>query len=161
MKKQTRFLETIPNLLLFFLFTSCMLATLLAGARAYQRVSSVLDAQYSTTTCINYLSAKVRHYDKQDGIGMGRIGGVDALTLNDIYDGEKYVTYIYSLDGYLMELFCGAEEEFLPEDGQQIMPIDHLEIALNEHMLFVRCMRTEEEASVVLALHSKGEGEVK
>ncbi|KXL53237.1 hypothetical protein CLNEO_12080 [Anaerotignum neopropionicum] len=156
MKKQTRILETLPNLLLFFLFTACMLATLLAGARVYQRVSAVLDAQYSTTTCINYLSAKVRHYDKQGGIGMGRIGDVDALTLYDVYDGEKFTTYIYSFDGYLMELFCSAAEEFSPEDGQQIMPIDDLEISLNDQMLFFHCGREGREASTVLNLHSKG-----
>lgn len=158
MNKQTRFLETIPNLLLFFLFTACMLATLLAGVQVYQRVSSVLDAQYSTATCINYISAKVRHYDKQDGIGIGKLDNVDALALYDSYDGEEYVTYIYSFDGYLMELFCSAEEDFLPQDGQQIMPIDDLKMDLKKQMLFVRCMRMEEEDSAVLALHSKERG---
>ncbi|WP_304508221.1 DUF4860 domain-containing protein [Anaerotignum sp.] len=158
MKKQTRFLETIPNLLLFFLFTACMLATLLAGARVYQRVSSVLDAQFSTTTCINYISAKVRHYDKQDGIGMGRLESVDALALYDTYDGEEYVTYIYSFDGYLMELFCSADGQFLPQDGQQIMPIDNFKISLENQMLFVRCTCKEEEEVTVLDIHSKERG---
>lgn len=158
MKKQSRFLETIPNLLLFFLFTACMLATLLAGARVYQRVSSVLDAQFSTTTCINYISAKVRHYDKRNGIGMGKLESVDALALYDTYDGEEYVTYIYTFDGYLMELFCSAGGQFLPQDGQQIMPVDHLDMDLENQMLFVRCMCKEEEATAVLTLHCKERG---
>lgn len=159
MKRQTRLLETMPNLLLFFLFSACMLAALLAGARVYQGVSSVLEAQYSTTTCINYISAKVRHYDKQNGIDMGKIGDIDAIALYDTYDGEEYVTYIYCSDGYLMELFCSTQEEFLPQDGQRIMPIDELKLALNGQILSVHCMRTEEEASAVLSIHSIGKGE--
>lgn len=158
MKKQTRFLETIPNLLLLFLFLACMLAVLLGGARVYQKVSSVLEAQYATTTCINYISAKVRHYDKQGGIGMEKIENSDALALYETYDGEKFVTYIYSADGYLMELFCSTEGDFLLQDGQQIMPIDDLQFALNEQVISVVCRYNEEEATSVLAIHSRGEG---
>ncbi len=158
MKKQTRFLETIPNLLLLFLFSACMLAVLLSGARVYQKVSSVLEAQYATTTCINYISAKVRHYDKQGGIGLEKIEDMDALALYETYDGEEYVTFIYSADGYLMELFCSVEGEFLLQDGQQIMPIDDLELDLNEQVVSVVCHYNAEEASSVLAIHSQGEG---
>lgn len=160
MNRQSRFLETIPNLMLFFLFSACMLATLLAGAKVYQGVSSVLDKQYSTTTCINYLSAKVRHNDRQGGIGMGRIGNINALALYETYDDEEFVTYIYSFEGYMMELFCSADGEFLPENGEKIMPIDDLYISLDEGLLTVSCMSMEEEASVILALHSTGKGEL-
>lgn len=160
MNRQSRFLETIPNLMLFFLFSACMLATLLAGAKVYQGVSSVLDEQYSTTTCINYLSAKVRHNDRQGGIGMGRIGNINALALYETYDDEEFVTYIYSFEGYMMELFCSADGEFLPENGEKIMPIDDLYISLDEGLLTVSCMSMEEEASVILALHSTGKGEL-
>ncbi|WP_313528065.1 DUF4860 domain-containing protein [Anaerotignum sp.] len=156
MKKHTRFLETIPSLLLFFLFSACMLATLLAGAKVYQGVSAVLDEQYSTTTCINYLSAKVRHYDQQGGIGLTKIGDKNSMALYESYDGEEFVTYVYEFDGYLMELFCSVEGEFLPEDGQQIMPIDILEVTMENNLLSIYCKRMEEEASTVLALHSKG-----
>lgn len=160
MKKQTRILETIPSLLLFFLFSACLLATLLAGAKVYQRVSSVMDGQYSTTTCINYLSAKVRHYDQKEGVGLGKLGQEDALALYEVYDGEEFVTYIYSFDGYLMELFCSVDGGFFPQDGQQIMPIDSLEISLTGQLLTLQCAYGEEVAEAVLNLHSKRKGAV-
>ena len=59
-----------------------------------------------------------------------------------------------------MELFCSADGEFLPEDGEKIMPIDDLYISLDEGLLTVSCMSMEEEASVILALHSTGKGEL-
>ncbi|WP_352399062.1 DUF4860 domain-containing protein [Anaerotignum sp.] len=160
MKKNTRFLETIPSLMLFFLFLACLLATLLAGAKVYQGVSSVLDEQYSTTTCINYLTAKVRHYDQQGDIEPRKIGDTNALALYESYDGQEFVTYIYAFDGYLMELFCSAEGEFLPEDGQQIMLIDSLEVTMENGMVSIYCKRLEEDAFTVLALHSVEKGAV-
>lgn len=159
MKRHSPILATIPNLFLLFLFFACMLATLLAGVKVYQGVSGVLDEKYSTTTCMNYLSAKVRHYDKQDGVGCKKIGDKMALALYDTYEGEVYITYVYVFDGYLTELFCSAEGEFLPEDGQKIMPLTELKIDLNQQLLSVQCSYHGKEAFALLTLHSKGKGE--
>ena len=158
MKKQTRFLETLPSLLLFFLFSACMLTSVLAGTRVYKRASQILEARYETATCIEYISAKIRHYDKIRGIEVVLLEGREVLLLHDTYEGEKYVTYIYREGAYLMELFADADMLFSPENGQEIMPIDTFHLSLEDAVLRVTCGYGEETASSVLALHSKETG---
>lgn len=158
MKKQSQLLDTIPNLFLFFLFTACMLAVLLCGARIYQNVSTVMEQQYSVATCTNYLTAKVRHYDRTGGVEKGKLGDVDTLVLRDTYDGEEFITHLYSYDGYLMELFSFAEGDFLPSDGMQIIPLDELKISEEDGMLRLYCREQEMESEAVLWLHNEGAG---
>lgn len=158
MGKHSRLLETMPNFFLFFLFAASMLITLLAGAKIYQSVSAVMEEQYTTTTCVNYVSAKVRHYDRAEGISLGMLEDVEALVLWDTYEGETYKTYLYSYEGYLMELFCGEDAAFSPYDGQQILALDGIDFSLEENILTIAYQVGEQNVSSVLTLHSQKGG---
>ncbi len=154
MEKKNRILEILPNFLLFFLFASCMFLVLLCGAKAYRNISGVMEEQFSVNTCVNYVTAKVRHYDTVDAVSTGSIDGVDALILEEKIHGEAYLTYLYCSDGNLMEMFCEADLEFLPADGQTIMPLDALSIKMENGLLFVSCEEAGEQAEAVVFLQS-------
>ena len=56
-------------------------------------------------------------------------GGRDALVLAEEIDGETYLTRIYYHDGYIRELFCAADAEMEPGDGEQIIETCDLKIS--------------------------------
>lgn len=160
MGSKSRLLETLPNFLLFFLFASCMFLVLLSGAKLYKNVSGVMEQQFSVNTCVSYVTAKARHYDTMDSVSVGNIGNADALYLDEEISGEQYRTYLYCYDGNLMELFCSADMEMMPEDGQVIMPLDALDLSVEHGLLSFSCEVDGETAASAVFLHS-GEGAAK
>ena len=157
MGKGSRLLETLPNFLLFFLFVSCMFLTLLSGAKVFKNISGVMEEQFSIHTCVSYVTAKVRHYDQEGAVSIGKIGEEDAILLQEEIDGEPYVTYLYCSEGHLMELFCYADMEVFPADGQEIMPLDGLEASLENGLLSFFCEAGGEQIETAVFLQS-GEG---
>ena len=160
MGKQSRLLEILPNFLLFFLFTCCMFAVLLGGAKLYRNVSDVMEEQFTVTTCVSYVTAKARHYDVPGGVSLGEIGNTESLILKEESKGEEYLTYLYCADGNLMELFCGADMEAFPTDGQVIMPLGKMEFSMKGNLISFTCEADGNSATGVVALQSgKGASE--
>ena len=152
MGKRSRLLETLPNFLLFFLFACCMFFVLISGAKLYKNVTAVMEEQLSVNTCISYVTAKVRHYDGEGAVSVGKIGEEDTLLLKESIDGEEYLTYLYCYDGSLMELFCSADMEVTPFDGQVVMPLDSFSLEEKDGLLRFSCEADggQVEASVFL-----------
>lgn len=160
MGKRSRLLEVVPNFLLFFLFACCMFFVLISGAKSYKNVTAVMEEQFSINTCISYVTAKVRHYDSKGAVIIGKIGDTDALLLKEMIDGEEYLTYLYCYDGSLMELFCSADMEVYPIEGQKIMELDSLELSTEDDLIHFSCEINEKQASTSVLLQSgKGESE--
>ena len=160
MGKRSRLLEILPNFLLFFLFACCMFFVLISGAKSYKNVTAVMEEQFSVNTCISYVTAKVRHYDSKDAVTVGKIGEADALLFKEKIDGEEYLTYLYCYDGDLMELFCSADMEVHPFDGQQIMELDSLELSAEDDMIRFSCEINGKQADASVFLQSgKGDSE--
>jgi hypothetical protein len=160
MGKRSRLLEIVPNFLLFFLFACCMFFVLISGAKSYKNVTAVMEEQFSVNTCISYVTAKVRHYDIEGAVTIGEIGDTDALLLKEKIKGEEYLTYLYCYDGSLMELFCSADMEVLPIDGQQIMDLDFLDLSAEEDVVHFSCEINGKQAETSVYLQSgKGESE--
>ena len=160
MGKQSRLLEILPNVLLFFLFTCCMFAVLLTGAKLYRSTSAVMEEQFSVTTCVSYVTAKARHYDTAEGLSLGNIGEEESLILQEEINGKTYTTYLYCHEGNLMELFCGADFKAKPSDGQVIMPLDTLDFVLDGNLLSFSCEAEGERAEGIVALQcGKGAAE--
>ena len=160
MGKRSRLLEVVPNFLLFFLFACCMFFVLISGAKSYKNVTAVMEEQFSINTCISYVTAKVRHYDSECAVIIGKIGDTDALLLKEMIDGEEYLTYLYCYDGSLMELFCSADMEVYPIEGQKIMELDSLELSTEDDLIHFSCEINEKQASTSVLLQSgKGESE--
>ena len=155
MGKRSRLLEILPNFLLFFLFACCMFFVLMSGAKLYKNVTAVMDEQFSVNTCISYVTAKVRHYDEEGAVSVGKIGQEDALLLKETIDEEEYLTYLYCYDGNLMELFCSAEMEVSPFDGQAVMPLDAFDLTEKDGLLRFSCEAQDGHAEASVFLQSE------
>jgi len=160
MGSKSRLLETLPNFLLFFLFASCMFFVLLSGAKLYKNVTGVMEEQFSVNTCVSYVTAKARHYDTADSVSVGKIGDEEALLLEEEINGETYLTYLYCYEGNLMEVFCSADLELLPEDGQVIMPLHELNLSMEKGLLSFSCEIDGATAESTVFLQS-GKGAMK
>lgn len=152
--KQKHHLEGLGALLLFGVFAVCVLMVLLTGADTYHRLNQRDRAAYDTRTAAQYITTKLRQADRLDCVTVERFGDGDALALIDEIDGERYVTRVYTYDGYLMELFSYAEDEMTPEAGEQLMPLAGLEARMDRRKVTVICNEGEKETSFSVTLRA-------
>ena len=124
--------DGLAALLLFGVFAVCVLAVLLTGADAYRRLTERDRRAYSQRTCVQYLATRVRQGDRLGDLQVEDFGGTDALILGA---DETYAARVYCYDGWLMELYCLAEEPMEPQDGQKIMEARALELSLEDGLL--------------------------
>ena len=119
-------------LLLFGVFAVCVLAVLLTGARAYRGLTQRDQAAFDRRTCVQYIATRVRQGDVVGSVTVEPFGDTTALALAQ--DGGL-ITWLYWYDGYLMELYTFADAELSPMDGDQIMPLESLELSLEDGLL--------------------------
>lgn len=139
---------SVLSLLVFALFTLCLLLTVLTGARVYRQIVSDTQGGSDKRTKLQYLSTKVRQ--GQD-ISLGDFGGCDALILRETIDGENYVTYVYCHGGWLRELFCAEGASLSPEDGETVIRADSLTFLLENDLLTAQL----DGETLYLSLHQK------
>ena len=89
---------------------------------------------------------------------MEEFGGGNALCFRQNIVGEGYVTRIYVHDGWLMELFCRAEAELEPADGERVMAAQSLEAEERDGLLCLAITPENGEAVEVLLSLRSGEG---
>lgn len=126
-------IDALAALLLFGVFAACVLAVLLTGAQAYRRLTLRDQEAYDRRTCVQYLATRVRQADHAQGIAVEDFGG-GSLVLNA---DTPYPTWLYCQDGWLMELFCLAEDRPGPEDGQRLMEAQALKASLEDGLLTI------------------------
>ena len=152
--RQKHHLEGLGALLLVGVFAVCVLMVLLTGADTYHRLNQRDQSAYDTRTAAQYVTTKLRQADRLDCVSIERFGNSDALVLADEIDGERYVTRVYTYDGYLMELFSSAEDKMNPEDGERLMPLTGLDARLDRRKVTVTCDEGEKETTFSVTLRA-------
>ena len=142
-------------LVLFGVFAVSILMVLLTGAGAYRRLTERGQESYTARTIPQYLSTRVRQADAAGRITVGMFDGVETLELREEIDGTCYVTRIYCYEGYLRELFHAEGLEFLPSDGECVMPAEAAEFSLQKQMLSAKITTEKTELELSLSLRSK------
>jgi len=153
MRKNAGLFDTLIGLLIMFIFTACILLVLAGGARVYKGISEELREQYSSRTALSYITAKLRSSDFEGGVSAGEIGGCPALMMYEQIESELYVMYIYWYEGALWELFCGADDEFLPSDGQEIMELVSVSFEFREDSALIKIVCTQENNTAQQYVH--------
>ncbi|MCI8916034.1 MAG: DUF4860 domain-containing protein [Oscillospiraceae bacterium] len=159
MKKQTDHLEGLLALLLFGVFAVCLLIVLLTGANSYQSLTQRDRAAADRRTCTQYLATRVRQSDAQGGVGSGRFGDGEALAITEQIGDQEYVTWVYAHEGWLMELFCAADADLSPSDGERIMALHGLSVREEDGLLTLAVTLEEGDEPIELRLSLRsGEG---
>lgn len=128
LQKHTLNGEIIFLLLLFGMFAGSALATVMFGARAFEKIEENMDASYTKRMAPAYMIEKIRQHDEQGMIEFGTVDGKDALILKKEQNGKVYHTYIYEEGGYLRELFLKAGKEPALPYGEKIIEADGFSI---------------------------------
>ncbi len=139
MRAQKNYLVGLIALLLLGVFAVCILMILLTGANTYHRLTNKEQPAYDRRVCSQYIATQVRQAERVDSVAVERFGDGDALLLKEKIDGKEYLTRIYTVGGYLMELFSADNAALAPEDGRKIMKLDGLELSLNDGLLNIVC----------------------
>lgn len=132
MRRGRREIAGLAALVLFGIFAASAASVLLTGAGAYRRLTARDEAACDRRTRSQYIATRVRQ--AAGAAEVAELGGTPALRLPD---GEGYVTWVYCLDGWLMELYTSAESELGPEDGTRLMEAGGLELRLEDGLLEV------------------------
>ncbi len=87
-----------------------------------------MDSHFNTSTCISYLTEKLRQAEFDNGLIVQSSNGQDVIILEDEFNDSIYYTYIYSYNGYLKEQFTLKDNPFDPSAGQNIMSVKDFKV---------------------------------
>ena len=148
MKQQrtdTHRLGTLAVLTVFCIFAVSILTVILFGARTYQRLNEQSEENYRTRTLALYLSGKIRQAALPGEISVCSFGDGDCIAIPETLDGDTYYTWLYCADGWLMELFGDAENDYWEEDGERILQVGSFAAALQDGILTLTAETTAGE----------------
>lgn len=135
MKQNVRhYMDGLAALLLFGIFAVCILAVLLTGAGAYERLTARDQSSYERRVCTQYIATRVRQADIFGNVSVEQFDGVPALCM---VDGDGYLTRVYCYDGYLKELYTSVDADLSLDAGENLMEADELTLSLDDGLLEV------------------------
>lgn len=127
MKKQ-HMIDTVFVLLLFLLFTFCIVSVLYAGSHIYDTIATKETTNYQENIALHYFVEKVHQGKTKNSIKLEQLESISALAIYQQYNDEQYVTYIYYDQYSIKELFIKAGDPFSIQDGNQIMEAKNLKM---------------------------------
>lgn len=130
-EKHTK-LTDLLTLLVFTVFALCVLLVLLTGAKAYKGLVRRGEDSYALRTAARYVTTRVQ---QAQFIEVGDFDGCPCLLLSEDVDGHIYITRVYCYDGSLRELYAGADAAVFPRDGDALLPLEQLDLALSDGVL--------------------------
>ena len=145
----------LAPLLIFTVFTTCLLVVLLSGADIYKKYTDLDRQSFDNRILSQYIAAKVRQSDFKGGIAVGyftestQTNTGDTLYAYQEVNSELYYTRIYCYDGYLCELFTDVNSEFEPTDGARLMPAESVEFKLDNGILTVCITQTDKQMQYI------------
>lgn len=153
-EKQPHIVDVIFVLALFGLFALSAMALIITGSGIYQNTVNNMKSNYETRTSSSYVTEKVR---QGNGFEEVEIAGTDALAVKKEVAGTSYITYLYSYDGYLRELFISADKEFtdsLLPAGQKITELSSMSIDKKSDKIIEIILYHEDNSSNKLLLNT-------
>lgn len=148
-------MDFIFTVSLFFVFAASALAVVLLSLQAYQSVTGRSESNYNLRTGAAYISQKIKHSDSRGAVEISEIDGIPALTLSQEFNDSQYITYIYSYDGSLMELFAPKNAQLSVQSGTPILPMEDFNAQLTDDGLLRFTLVTPDGESHVVDITSR------
>ncbi len=158
-------LSSLAPLLLFVVFTTCVLMVLLTGADVYQKFSKRDQASYDERTTIQYLTTRFRQSDSSEACFVGEFNRNspqsegDTFFFCEFFHGRTFYTRIYYHDGYLYELFSEKGIDLSPEDGEKIIAVNDIHFTVEDSLLTILVEHPNGKADTI-SLHMRSNKEV-
>lgn len=127
MKKQ-HIIDTVFALLIFLLFTICIVSVLYAGSHVYNNIATKETEDYQQNIALHYFVEKVHQGKTKEAIQLVELDNTPALAIYQEYNEEQYVTYIYLDQQNIKELFIKITDTVTKADGNTIMNVKDLQM---------------------------------
>jgi len=124
-------------LVLFLLFSLCILGVLLTGADVYRKITEKDRTTYDRRTAVQYLTTKIRQSDAHGNLAVTEIDGIPALQLQEQVGDRVYVTHIYCAEGYIWELYAQQGSGLSAKDGERVLEAASLDFRWDPPMLTI------------------------
>ena len=158
-RKERHIVDLLFVIALLFLFAFSAIMLIALGADVYQKNVNTMQTNYAERTAGAYLVQKVRQADVSGGVRMDTLDGHPAIVLTSSVGGRAYSTWLYIHDHMLCEQLLRAEMTPMAAAGQEILPLEDMEVRQDtEHLMTVHlvledgvteevslCLRSEEE----------------
>lgn len=105
---------------------------LLFSLRSYEGIAKKTEDNFELRTSIMYLSNKIKAFDEEGCIEVGKFGEGTALVLNQEIEGVAYETKIYMYENNITELFTEKGNELDPVVGTPITQANGFEVEESE-----------------------------
>lgn len=154
--KRKHMIDFLFPIALFFVFALSALTVILLAARIYQSTTENSSLNYTSRTCLSYISEKIHQNDLQGCVRVGTFDGCDALIMEQSREGETYYTYIYAYGNELKELFTKKGVDASAVSGRTILEVQSFSIErLSDDLLKFSCTDNKnQEASAVISIKS-------
>ncbi len=120
---------------LFALYLVCTFTLCIIGINVYQKSINDSAENYNIRTSVLYITEKSRQNLSTNGIRIDEVSDSSALVLSQTIEGAVYNTWMYVEDGYLCEVLMPEGSEVIPDIGQKIMPLQKLELNIDDNNL--------------------------
>ena len=126
-------ITSLFSLVLFLVFVTCALFTVTIGSRVYAGIQEKNDRIFYEDTSVSYIKNKIRQADRAGQISVREMEGTSVLCITDLensYEDVTYETFIYTRDGWLMELFTSSDSGLTLGDGIPVMECSQAEFEI-------------------------------
>lgn len=131
-------ISTIGSMLLFMLFTGCLLMMIAVAAGTYSRISTNFDKTFGTSASLRYISNKLKSSQTAEIAENGTALFMQSDGVCDI---------IYFKNGSLYEKSISAENTPTAEGGFKIFDLNELKISQEGDLLKITVRLNDEQNS--------------
>ena len=131
-------ISTVGSMLLFLLFTGCLLLMIVVAAGTYSRISTNFDKTFGSSATLRYISNKVKSAENVDIAENGTV-----LYLTD----DGIINIIYFRDSSLYEKSVAADTEPVLEGGDRIFELGGLNVSEQGNILKITVTLNGEQNS--------------
>lgn len=122
MIKKVSSINLLSIICILGMFSVMSLLLILLGANFYQNITDKVTENDEIRTSLNYVANKIR-FSGADKVDIKEINDVKVLKIQQ----EDYIDLIYFYDRNIMEVSLISEDDFVPEYGTSIIPINLFE----------------------------------
>ena len=157
MDRQNQFsFQFIFIMLLYLVIVILSVMVISLGKNIYDKINEDRNKNYELQVSLSYIANKIRQSDINDAVEIKDLNGIDAVVINEVYDEEKYQTWIYFYDGAIYEMFTDAGSTFELSDGTRVVEADLFKIEkIKDNLYKFTAVSKEENSELYLSLYSK------
>ena len=127
-------MDLLFSMLLFLVFVLSAVFTILVGSRVYENIRARNDVAFYSDTALGYITNKVRQSDSTGAVSVQDVDGTNVLLLTSRAGDLTCETWIYTVNGQLMELFTIKGSGLSVEDGLPIMECQSVSFSLDDNL---------------------------